>query len=83
MSRPDSYRLPPLCVVWLARPVPMFQPVFANYMIERRDLPLLQHGGAAMLFESADHHAAYAREHDNHSRVVQHVTRARVSQRLM
>lgn len=67
----------------LAWPVPVFQPVFTGYLIEGRDLPLLQHGGAAVLLEPADEQAADAWLNGDHSGVVEHVSRAGVRQRLM
>ena len=67
----------------LARPVPVFQPISADHLIERRDLPLLQHGTSAVLLEPADEHAANARLNGDHASVVEHVSRAGVRQRLM
>lgn len=61
----------------------MLQSVVAEYLVEGRDLPLLQHGAAAVLLEPTNEHAADARLNGNHASVVEQVSRAGVRQWLV
>ncbi|TXH79127.1 MAG: hypothetical protein E6Q80_21225, partial [Thauera aminoaromatica] len=61
----------------------MLQSVVAECLVEGRDLPLLQHGAAAVLLEPTNEHAADARLNGYHASVVEQISRAGVRQWLV
>ena len=61
----------------------MLQSVVADYLVEGRDLPLLQHGAAAVLVVPTNDHAAGARLNGFYVSVVERVSRAGVHQWLV
>ncbi|MDY0046035.1 MAG: hypothetical protein RBS10_01325 [Thauera propionica] len=67
----------------LALPVPAFQPILVDYLVEGRNLPLLQDGTAVVFLEPTDEHAADAWLHSDNAGVVENEPGPGVRQSLM
>ena len=61
--------------IFYAGEIPAAMPILPDHAVERRDLPLLQHGGAVVLLETPDPHSADTGLNPDHVRIVEHLDR--------